>query len=49
VQTGEPDFAQFEFLFRFPYGEKRVFILMGYSREMKQGAILVERRPHLAT
>ena len=49
VETGEPDFAQFEFLFRFPYGEKRVFILMGYSREMKQGAILVEQRPHLAT
>lgn len=45
VVTGEPDSAHFEFVFRFGYGEKRVSILMTYSREAKQGAILVEPRP----
>ena len=48
VETGEPDYAQFDFVFRFSYGEKRVSVLLAYSADIKQGAIVVEQRPDAA-
>jgi len=44
VENGAPDFAQFDFVFRFPFGEKRVYILMAYSARTRQGALAVEER-----
>jgi len=48
VETGEPGRAQFDFVFRFSYGEKRVSVLLAYSPDIKQGAIAVEQRPDAA-
>ena len=45
VETGEPGRAQFDFVFRFSYGEKRVSVLLAYSPDIRQGAIVVEQRP----
>lgn len=45
VDTGEPAVAQFDFVFRFSYGETRVSVLMTYSREARRGTIVVEQRP----
>jgi len=44
AQTGEPGSVQFEFVFRFGHREQRVCVRMAYSRQKKQGAILVEAR-----
>jgi photoactive yellow protein len=44
VQTGEPAMAQFDFAFRFSFGEKRVFIQLAYSQERERGLIVVEQR-----
>jgi photoactive yellow protein len=44
VRTGEPAMAQFEFSFRFSFGEKRVFIQLAYSQERSRGLIVVEQR-----
>lgn len=44
VQTGEPAMTQFEFAFRFGFGEKRVFIQLAYSQERERGLIVVEQR-----
>lgn len=48
VEAGEPGHAQFDFVFRFSYGEKRVSVLLAYSPDTKQGAIVVEQRPDAA-
>lgn len=44
VQTGEPTTAQFDFVFRFSFGERGVFIRLAYSEERNQGLIVVEAR-----
>jgi photoactive yellow protein len=44
VQTGEPAIAQFDFNFRFSFGEKRVFVQLAYSQEHERGLVLVEQR-----
>lgn len=44
VRTGEPAMAQFEFVFRFSFGERGVFISLAYSAEREQGLIVVEPR-----
>jgi len=44
VQTGEPAIAQFDFIFRFSFGERGVFIRLAYSKEREQGLIVVEGR-----
>jgi photoactive yellow protein len=44
ARTGEPAMAQFEFTFRFSFGEKRVFIQLAYSQELSRGLIVVEQR-----
>lgn len=44
VQTGSPDVAHFDFVFRFGCREEQVSILMAYSGEARQGAILVDPR-----
>ena len=36
--------AQFDFVFRFSFGEKRVFIQLAYSKEREHGLIAVEER-----
>lgn len=45
VQAGESAHARFDFVFRFSYGEKRVSVLLAYSPDIRQGAIVVEQRP----
>jgi photoactive yellow protein len=42
VQSGEPTIAQFDFVFRFSFGERGVFIHMAYFKERAQGLIMVE-------
>jgi photoactive yellow protein len=48
VEAGEPGHAHFDFVFRFSYGEKRVSVLLAYSPEIRQGAIVVEQQPDAA-
>jgi photoactive yellow protein len=45
VDAGESSHAQFDFVFRFSYGEKRVSVVLAYSPDIRQGAIAVEQRP----
>lgn len=44
VETGAPRIGHFDFRFRFGSRDEQVSILMAYSREMAQGAILVDPR-----
>lgn len=44
VETGEPAMAQFDFVFRFSFGERGVFIQLAYSEERDQGLIMVAAR-----
>lgn len=44
VETGAPRVAHFDFRFRFGSREEHVSILMAYSGEARQGAILVDPR-----
>ena len=48
VEAGEPGDARFDFVFRFSYGQKRVSVLLAYSPEVRQGAIVVEQLPGAA-
>jgi photoactive yellow protein len=44
VETGEPESAQLDFVFRFPGGERPVFIVMAYVAALDRGLLLIDPR-----
>jgi photoactive yellow protein len=44
VETGEPESAQLDFVFRFPGGECPVFIVMAYVAAIGRGLLLIDPR-----
>lgn len=44
VETGEPESTQLDFVFRFPGGERPVFIVMAYVAAIGRGLLLIDPR-----